>query len=54
MPVYEFRCLECRKKFPLTLSVTQLTGKRYKCPRCGSRKLEKQISMISVVTSRKS
>ena len=54
MPVYEFQCLNCKAKFPLTLSLTDLDNKRYKCPKCKSKRLEKQVTRVSVVTSRKS
>lgn len=54
MPLYEFRCSDCRKSFPLHLSLADLDRKRYRCPKCKGRKLEKLISSVSIVTSRKS
>ncbi len=54
MPVYEFQCMDCEVKFPLTLSIKDLDEKNYKCPKCESKNLEKQITKISVVTSKKS
>lgn len=54
MPLYEFRCADCRKKFSLHLTLTDFDRKRYRCPKCKGRKLEKLISRVSVVTSRKS
>ena len=54
MPLYEFRCLQCKQKFSLRISVSEYIGKKYKCPKCKSRKVEKLISSINVVTSKKS
>jgi putative FmdB family regulatory protein len=54
MPVYEFRCLECKKKFTLPMSIKDFDKRRYSCPHCKSRKLEEQFTSVSVVTSRKS
>ncbi len=54
MPVYEFKCGECRKKFSVTLSVTERSKDRVKCPKCGSRKVEQQYASVYAVTSKKS
>ena len=54
MPLYEFRCPACKKRFDLRLSLSELDGKRYRCPKCNGRKLEKLVSGVSVVTSKKS
>lgn len=48
MPLYEYRCQECRKKFSLLEGVTAEKVKRV-CPKCGSRKLTKLISRIAPV-----
>ncbi len=47
MPVYEFQCMDCGAEFPLTLSLKDLDGKNYKCPKCESKNLEKQITKIN-------
>ena len=54
MPVYEFQYLDCKSKFPLTLTFKEHSEKNYKCPKCESKNLEKQLSRINVVTSKKS
>ncbi len=54
MPIYEFRCSKCKKKFSLNMSLADLEGKRYKCPKCGGRKLAQLITGFLTVTSRKS
>ena len=46
MPLYEYRCSECNRKFTLLVGVTATKTKRA-CPKCGSRKITKLISRIS-------
>ena len=46
MPLYEYRCSECNRKFTLLVGVTATKAKRA-CPKCGSRKITKLISRIS-------
>ena len=54
MPAYEFFCQKCRKVVTLLLSVSDYENKKRKCPKCGSVRLERQITSIQVQTSRKS
>jgi putative FmdB family regulatory protein len=54
MPVYEFQCLDCKKRFTLPLTIGEFEKRKYKCPRCGGKKLEEQFTSINVVTSKKS
>lgn len=54
MPIYDFKCEECRKKFTLTLSMAERSKARIKCPKCSSRKVEQQYSAVYAVTSKKS
>ncbi len=54
MPTYDFRCGGCRKKYTLTMSITDRDRKRIKCPKCGSSKAEQVFSSFSAKTSRKS
>ena len=35
MPMYDYKCLDCKKKFTLTLSVAQHDKMHMKCPKCG-------------------
>lgn len=44
MPIYEYRCKQCDRRFE-----TLIQGKRRpRCPGCGGRKLEKQLSVFAV------
>ena len=54
MPVYDFKCEDCRKRFTLTLTLSQKSSARIKCPKCDSRKVEQQYSAVYTVTSKKS
>ena len=55
MPVYEFRCGDCRKAFKIVKSVKEYDSAAVRCPRCGKRKTVERIwSRVYAVTSRKS
>lgn len=48
MPLYEYRCEDCHRKFSLLMGVTMEKVKRV-CPKCGSLKLTKLISQVAPV-----
>jgi len=54
MPTYEFICEKCRKSFALTLSLSEYDKKKYKCPKCSSKKVQQQVSAFQTITSKKS
>jgi putative FmdB family regulatory protein len=54
MPVYEYSCTACRKKFSLSMSVSDRDGKRVTCPKCRSRKVVQRFTSVYTQTSRKS
>jgi putative FmdB family regulatory protein len=54
MPDYEYRCENCKKRFSLTLSISEYEKKKVQCPKCKSRKVKQQISSFQAVTSKKS
>jgi putative FmdB family regulatory protein len=54
MPIYEFRCNDCRKKFSLVKPIKDYSDAA-KCPKCGKRKgVERVWSQVYAVTSKKS
>jgi putative FmdB family regulatory protein len=53
MPNYEFKCENCKKRFTLTLSISEHEKKKMVCPKCKSRKVKQQISSFQAVTSKK-
>lgn len=53
MPTYDFRCGGCKKKFSLTMSITERGRKRIKCPKCGSGQVGQVFGTFFAKTSRK-
>ena len=54
MPAYDFRCKKCRKKFSLTMTISQYEKRRAKCPKCKSTQVEQEWRPFFAVTSKKS
>jgi len=54
MPVYDYRCSKCNKKFSVTMTISEYEKKKVKCPKCGSTKVEQQVAAFYAVTSKKS
>ena len=52
MPVYEFYCPDCHMIFNF-LSRRINTEKQPDCPRCGRKKLERQVSIFAISKNRK-
>lgn len=50
MPVFEYRCLECKKRFSLLIGMTA-DAHDDKCPHCGSSKHEKLVSRFARLRS---
>lgn len=46
MPIYEYKCQECGKKFEL-LQRLGATNEEVRCPECGAPKPVKQFSVFS-------
>ena len=46
MPLFEFRCLDCEKRFTFLAGVIA-DNDEAKCPRCGSEELKKLISRVA-------
>ena len=54
MPAYEFECLKCGKDVTLIMTISEYEKEKYKCPDCGSKRLERLVSPVQVVTSKNS
>jgi putative FmdB family regulatory protein len=54
MPVYEYTCNACKKKFSLSMSFSEHDGKRVTCPKCRSRKVVQRFTSVYTQTSSKS
>jgi putative FmdB family regulatory protein len=47
MPLFEYRCQECKRRFTLLVGMVAEAPKQ-ECPRCGSTQLQKLISRFAV------
>jgi putative FmdB family regulatory protein len=47
MPLFEFRCEDCKRKFTLLVGMVAETPKQ-ECPRCGSSQIRKLISRFAI------
>lgn len=54
MPVYEFKCEKCKKRFTLTITVSEYEKKKFRCPKCKSTRVKQQITSFETITSKKS
>lgn len=54
MPLYEYTCNNCQKKFSEVLTIKEHEAKKIRCPKCKSEDVEKVIEPFVAVTSKKS
>ncbi len=54
MPIYEYRCTKCRRRFSLEESINEHGKRRPPCPKCKSRTVEPMFSTFFAKTGRKS
>lgn len=54
MPSYDFKCKDCDHQFSVTMSVAEYGEGKTVCPKCNSKNLKRLISLVSVITSKKS
>ena len=54
MPIYEYVCLDCRKEFSETKSVSAYKPGKVKCPKCDSKNVDRRWTSVQVTTSKKS
>ena len=53
MPVYEFVCENCGKRFEEILHIRELETAKPKCPECGSERVRQEVARFFAVTSKK-
>ena len=51
MPIYEFKCTECGNDFE---ELVRTNSQKIACPNCGSRKIDRKLSVIGAVVSKSS
>jgi putative FmdB family regulatory protein len=54
MPLYEYVCRKCQKKFNEVLTVKEHDSKKMRCPQCKSQDVEHVIEPFFAKTTRKS
>ena len=54
MPIYEYRCQDCRRRISLFFRSFEEIDAKPVCPRCGGTRLARLISRVSVVRSEES
>lgn len=54
MPVYDYSCRKCGKKFSLTMTIGEYEKKKARCPKCGSLRVARRVSPFFAQTSKKS
>ena len=54
MPTYQYRCLNCRKRFELFMSYDEYGSRQVVCPHCDSDQVQRRIGRIRVAKSEES
>jgi putative FmdB family regulatory protein len=54
MPVYEFQCAKCKHQFTTTETFQEHAQHHETCPKCHSKAVQQQMSLVYAKTSRKS
>jgi putative FmdB family regulatory protein len=51
MPVYQYSCLSCKKRFEIFLAYSEYGQKRVACPHCASDQVQRRIGRIRIARS---
>lgn len=54
MPSYEFRCLDCKRRFDIFMSYSEYGKKTVSCPFCKSENIQRKIGRIRVARTTES
>jgi putative FmdB family regulatory protein len=54
MPTYEFVCAQCKKSFSLLMKVSDYEKRKFRCPKCKSKKVKQQLTSFQTITAKKS
>lgn len=54
MPTYQYRCLNCKRRFEIFLTYQEYGEKTVVCQHCGSEKIQRRIGRIRVARSEES
>lgn len=51
MPIYQYRCKNCKKRFEIFLSYKDYDKKKVQCPHCASDLVQRRIERIRIAKS---
>jgi putative FmdB family regulatory protein len=51
MPIYQYRCLSCKKRFEIFLTYREYGQKHIACPHCASEQVLRRIGRIRIARS---
>ncbi|RPI30009.1 MAG: zinc ribbon domain-containing protein [Chloroflexota bacterium] len=51
MPEYDFRCLNCKRRFTIFMTYSDYGTRRVECPHCSSEKIQRRIGRIRFARS---
>ncbi len=54
MPIYDYVCEKCRKRFSVVQRISEHTGRRPACPKCKSRSTRQLLTSFFAKTGKKS
>jgi putative FmdB family regulatory protein len=54
MPTYQYRCLNCRRRFEQFLTYTEYGSKAVTCPHCASQNVQRRIGRVRIARSTES
>lgn len=54
MPNYEYRCLNCKRRFEVYMSYNEYGKHSAQCPHCGSEEIRRRIGRIRIAKSEES
>jgi putative FmdB family regulatory protein len=54
MPTYQYRCLNCRKRFDIFMTYDEYGARQVVCPHCTSDQVQRRIGRIRVAKSEES
>ncbi len=51
MPTYQYRCLDCKKRFEIFMTYAEYGSRPVQCSHCGSENIQRRIGRIRVAKS---
>jgi putative FmdB family regulatory protein len=54
MPMYDYQCANCGKKFSVHMTITEHDKRKARCPKCGRSRLRRRIESFFAITGKKS